>query len=108
MNPEWELGRFLTDDTDFEHVVQTYGALELRSPGTLPRTLAVLQENVVHERDAWEYLRATFGSYLEDLYRVIEEDRTADSARVPDPGGLRRCSAARTVRTSCSPPSSPC
>ncbi len=78
VNPEWELGRFLTDDTAFTHVVKTYGALELRSPGTHPRTLAVLQENVVHERDAWDYLRATSGSYLEDLYRVIEEGRTSD------------------------------
>ena len=78
VNPEWEIGRFLTDRTDFHNAVQTYGTVELRGRGRTTRTLGVLQQQVTHERDAWEYVLDKFGAYQEDLYALIDEGRLAE------------------------------
>lgn len=77
-NPEWEVGRFLTDRTDFGHAVATYGSVELRGRGRATRTLGVLQQQVTHERDAWEYVLDKVGAYQEDLYSLIDEGRIGE------------------------------
>lgn len=78
VNPEWEIGTLLTDGAEFCSAVGTYGALELQQSGQQPRTLAVVQGLVSHERDAWEFVVDNFGGYLEDLYQLIEEGRVAE------------------------------
>jgi maltose alpha-D-glucosyltransferase/alpha-amylase len=78
VNPEWEVGRFLTDETRFEHAAKTYGAVERRRGRRLPMTLAVLQELVVHERDGWEFVVDHFSTYQEDLYHLAETGRAAE------------------------------
>ena len=77
VNPEWEIGQFLTDRTAFDNAVATYGTVELRS-GRTTRTLGVLQQLVTHERDAWEYVIDKFGAYQEDLYGLIDEGRIGE------------------------------
>ncbi len=78
VNPDWEIGRFLTDDTAFGNAVQTYGAVELRTHGHARRTLGVLQQQVTHERDGWDYVIDKFSSYQEDLYSLIDEGRIGE------------------------------
>jgi maltose alpha-D-glucosyltransferase / alpha-amylase len=55
VNPEVEIGRFLTDRTAFRHVPPTAGALELTTARGGSSTVAVLQGYVQNEGDAWRY-----------------------------------------------------
>jgi maltose alpha-D-glucosyltransferase / alpha-amylase len=55
MNPELEVGRFLTDKTNFRHAAPTAGAIELTGDGGPGATMAILQGYVQNEGDAWRY-----------------------------------------------------
>ena len=67
INPELEMGRFLTDVSPFDHVVPLAGALEYEdtTKGTTA-TLALLQGFVANQGDAWNYT-------LDILRRLLEE-----------------------------------
>ncbi len=65
MNPDLEIGRFLTEKTSFAHVPPVTGAIEyLRKNGEL-LTLAILQGFVPNEGDAWQYTLDALGHYFE-------------------------------------------
>jgi maltose alpha-D-glucosyltransferase/alpha-amylase len=55
VNPELEVGRFLTDRTAFRHAAPTAGAIELTGDGHTGSTMAILQGYVQNEGDAWRY-----------------------------------------------------
>ncbi|HEX5936857.1 MAG TPA: maltose alpha-D-glucosyltransferase [Actinomycetota bacterium] len=54
INPELEVGRFLTDRTSFIHAAPMAGAIEL-TDGDAASTVAFLQGYVQNEGDAWQY-----------------------------------------------------
>jgi maltose alpha-D-glucosyltransferase/alpha-amylase len=63
-NPDWEIGRFLTETTAFAHTPPIGGAIEYRGRHGDPMTVAVLQEFVPNQGDAWQYtLEALKGYY---------------------------------------------
>ncbi len=64
MNPELEIGRFLTERTDFSHIPALAGSLEYRDD-TAQRTIAVLQGYVANEGHAWEYTLEAVERYFE-------------------------------------------
>ncbi len=55
VNPELEVGRFLTDRTVFRHAAPTAGAIELGDGRGGGSTVAILQGYVQNEGDAWQY-----------------------------------------------------
>jgi maltose alpha-D-glucosyltransferase/alpha-amylase len=56
VNPDLEIGRFLTREVEFPHVPPVVGAVEFRrSRSSDPITLAILQRFVPNEGDAWTY-----------------------------------------------------
>jgi maltose alpha-D-glucosyltransferase/alpha-amylase len=65
INPDLELGRFLTDRTDFERVASLAGGLELRVRNQDPMTLGVLHQFVPSEGDAWTFTLNALNRYLE-------------------------------------------
>ena len=54
VNPDLEIGRFLTE-RKFRHVPSVAGAIEYRREREEPVTLAILQQFVPNEGDAWTY-----------------------------------------------------
>jgi maltose alpha-D-glucosyltransferase/alpha-amylase len=54
INPELEVGRFLTDRTVFRHAAPAAGAIEMPDEGK-GSTIAILQGYVQNEGDAWAY-----------------------------------------------------
>jgi maltose alpha-D-glucosyltransferase/alpha-amylase len=54
VNPDLEIGRFLTE-RKFRHIPAVAGAIEYRRGREEPVTLAILQEFVPNEGDAWKY-----------------------------------------------------
>jgi maltose alpha-D-glucosyltransferase/alpha-amylase len=76
VNPELEIGRFLTEEAGFPHTPRVAGSLELRRERQEPATLAILQAFVPNEGDAWRFTLDALGRYVE---RALAEGGT----RVP-------------------------
>jgi len=64
INPDLEIGRFLTEQTDFRHTPRVAGALEIRGRRSEPVTLGILQEFIPNEGDAWSYTLDALGRYF--------------------------------------------
>ncbi len=68
VNPEFELGRFLTEVAHFANCVPVAGALEYVAADGTPTSLALLQGHVANQGDGWsytlDYLARTFESQL--------------------------------------------
>ncbi len=70
LNPDLEIGRFLTDRARFRRVPRTAGAIE-RIESDQRSTLAILQELVGNQGTGWEHA-------LEELARYFERVRSVD------------------------------
>src|SRR5262249_13861880 len=80
LNPEVEVGRFLTDVAHFPHVVPLAGTVDYVSAGAGTATLAILQGFVENQGDGWTYT-------IEYLERFLEERRSAKEAAAEDVHG---------------------
>jgi maltose alpha-D-glucosyltransferase/alpha-amylase len=66
INPDQEIGQFLTEKTTFRHSPRVAGGLEIRQGRSAdPITVGSLQEFVTNEGDAWSYTRDALGRYFE-------------------------------------------
>jgi len=65
VNPELEIGRFLTEVAGFEHCVPVAGAFEYLPADGTPTTLALLQAFVPNQGDGWEYTLGYLERHLE-------------------------------------------
>ncbi len=77
VNPEFEVGRFLTEVAKFPQCAPVAGAVEFVAADGSISTLALLQAHVENQGDGWAYLLG----YLE---RHLEELRTPVAAALPD------------------------
>ncbi len=66
VNPDLEIGRFLTSHALFSHVPPLAGWIDYRSPAGEQRNLAVLQGFVPNEGDAWQFTLGELHRYLEN------------------------------------------
>jgi len=73
VNPDLEIGRFLTEEAGFPHTPPVAGSLELRREREEPATLAILLGYVANEGDAWTFTQDALGRYVE---RVLAESGT--------------------------------
>ncbi|HEX2642694.1 MAG TPA: putative maltokinase, partial [Thermoanaerobaculia bacterium] len=66
VNPDQEIGQFLTEQTTFRHSPRVAGGLEIRQGRSgEPITVGSLQEFIPNEGDAWAYTRDALGRYFE-------------------------------------------
>jgi len=65
VNPDLELGRFLSEERDFGNIAPVAGALECRRRNGELSTLGVLHGFVPNEGVAWQYTLDTLGRYFE-------------------------------------------
>jgi maltose alpha-D-glucosyltransferase / alpha-amylase len=65
VNPDLEIGRFLTEETGFRRMPLLAGGLELRSRNREPITIGVLHQFVPGEGDAWNLALNALGQYFE-------------------------------------------
>ncbi len=81
MNPELEMGRFLTEVAGFAHAVPVLGAIEYEAKDGTVSTLGLLQAYVPNQGDGWSYT-------LDYLERYMAELRDVDGATArADPHG---------------------
>ena len=69
IHPEEEMGRFLTERARFEHIPRLRGSLQYDAGKAQPATVAILQEFVPSDGDAW---RLTCGLVAQSYDRVLE------------------------------------
>ena len=80
VNPDLELGRFLSEERNFGHIAPLAGALERKRRSGELSTLGVLHGFVPNEGVAWQYTLDTLGRYFEAVL--------THRAKVPLPAGL--------------------
>ncbi|MET3182052.1 UNVERIFIED_ORG: maltose alpha-D-glucosyltransferase/alpha-amylase [Variovorax guangxiensis] len=78
INPELEMGRFLTEVARYPHCVPVLGALEYMTNDGRTMTLAMVQSYMANQGDGWDY---TLG-YLE---RFLRDVLTTDGATPGEP-----------------------
>jgi maltose alpha-D-glucosyltransferase/alpha-amylase len=77
-NPDFEVGRFLTERTSFRRIVPVAGGME-HVRDAAPATIAALQVFVPHDRDGWEHVLGLLDGYL----RAARGRRGAETALPP-------------------------
>ncbi len=82
INPELEIGRYLTEQVKFPNIVPVAGAAEYRSADGTPVTLALLQAFVANQGDGWDYTVNYLTRFLE------ERDSAAGNQREIHGGNL--------------------
>ncbi|MDB6046866.1 MAG: treS [Gammaproteobacteria bacterium] len=80
VNPELEIGRYLTEVSHFPNIVPVAGAVEYQSEDGTVLTLALLQAFVTNQGDGWDYT-------VNYLVRFLE-DRRIGAALLDDTHGL--------------------
>jgi maltose alpha-D-glucosyltransferase/alpha-amylase len=65
VNPDLEIGRFITEKTTFTHIPPLAGAFEYRRGRGGPISVGVLQGLVPNEGDAWSYTLDSLAQYFE-------------------------------------------
>jgi maltose alpha-D-glucosyltransferase/alpha-amylase len=79
VNPEFEVGRYLTEKLKFPHCVPVAGAVEYTAADGTPMTLALLQAYMSNQGDGWSHT-------VDTLERFLEERRAAPPP--PDAHGV--------------------
>ena len=80
VNPEFEVGRHLTEKLKFPNCVPVAGAVEYTAADGTQMTLALLQGYVSNQGDGWTYT-------LEYLERFFDQNRNATAPLPPDAHG---------------------
>jgi maltose alpha-D-glucosyltransferase / alpha-amylase len=79
VNPELEVGRFLTEKTTFGHIAPVAGSLEYRRDRGEPVTLAILQGYVPNQGDAWQHTLTTLAHY----FKAVELPANGEPPSLP-------------------------
>jgi maltose alpha-D-glucosyltransferase/alpha-amylase len=88
INPELELGRFLSEKARFAHMAPVRGFIEFHPRTGPPTTLAVLHRYVEHHSDAWQLALDQLSSYFERVLSLPREDLQGKVPRLPIFGSL--------------------
>ncbi len=73
INPDLEIGRYLTDKVAFPNVPPFAGAIEYRRHGSEPVVVGLLQGFVSNLGDAWTFTLDSLGSYFERVLTKSDE-----------------------------------
>jgi maltose alpha-D-glucosyltransferase/alpha-amylase len=81
LNPDLELGRFITEKTGFPRVPQLAGGLELRARHQEPITVGVLHQFVPSEGDAWTFTLNALNRFFERA--VVSSTHLSEAELIP-------------------------
>jgi maltose alpha-D-glucosyltransferase/alpha-amylase len=77
LNPELEIGTFLTEKVQFPHSAKLVGHLEYRGRDGETSTLGVLCDRVPNEGDAWSYTKDQVNHYFDRVALWLESGKEA-------------------------------
>jgi maltose alpha-D-glucosyltransferase/alpha-amylase len=73
VNPDLEMGEYLTDVAGYEHTAALFGAAEYSKGKGEPRTIGLLNAFVVNEGDTWRYSLDALSLYYEQAIAEIPD-----------------------------------
>jgi maltose alpha-D-glucosyltransferase/alpha-amylase len=73
-NPDCEIGRYLTEQTQFNRIPPFAGSIEYSQTGQEPATLAMLQGLVANEGDGWRWMLEELERFYENCSRTPREE----------------------------------
>jgi trehalose synthase-fused probable maltokinase len=82
INPDLEIGTFLTERAQFAHIPQLLGSLEYLSSEARRMTQGILQTYVPNQGDAWQYTLKSISSFYEEVAKHPPE--TPPHRSLPD------------------------
>jgi maltose alpha-D-glucosyltransferase/alpha-amylase len=97
VNPELEVGRFLTEKTSFAQIARLAGSLEYRRESGEPVSLAVLQGYVPNQGDAWQYTLNTLAHFFQGPELLDSQPPAVAHNLVQASAGELPEAAARTI-----------
>ncbi len=74
VNPDLEISRFLTEETDYTHLPEFIGALEYRGKGEKRITIGILNKFVENEGNTWTYATNMVERYFERVLSEVSEE----------------------------------
>jgi maltose alpha-D-glucosyltransferase/alpha-amylase len=77
VNPEVELGVFLTDEAEFPHSAPVAGYLQYQGSDGEPATIGILVGKVKSEGDVWSYTQDQIKQYFDRVLLWLEAGREA-------------------------------
>jgi maltose alpha-D-glucosyltransferase / alpha-amylase len=80
VNPDLEIGRFLTETAHFPYIPPVAGAVEYQRDGAEPLTIAMLQRFVPNQGDAWSYTLDQLGQFYESVLTSTRPPPDVDPA----------------------------
>ncbi|XZN95089.1 MAG: maltose alpha-D-glucosyltransferase [Microcoleus sp.] len=99
INPELEIGRFLTDRNLIQHFAPIAGYLEYQAEGKPVMTMGILQKFVPDSRDAWSYTLDTLRDYFEQVM-AVEAKYAAENLSTDPENYLPNANTSRMQRNS--------
>lgn len=96
VNPDFEVGRFLSERAGFHNIPAVAGGFEYRDAGPEPATMAILQGFVANQGDAWKHTLKAVSDYYD---RVAATDRKPEIIGVQSLGGYAAEAALLGQRT---------
>jgi maltose alpha-D-glucosyltransferase / alpha-amylase len=82
LNPDLEIGQFLTEKTAYSNIARVAGYLEYQRGRDLKVNLGILQSFVANQGDAWKYTLDEVERYFE---RVLSTQKDAKEIPLPEP-----------------------
>jgi maltose alpha-D-glucosyltransferase/alpha-amylase len=83
INPDLEIGRYLTEQRNFPNIAAVASALEYRRPNAEPTTLAILQSFLPNQGDAWSYTLDILSRYFQEALAQHAEPNTVSVPQQP-------------------------
>jgi maltose alpha-D-glucosyltransferase / alpha-amylase len=84
LNPDAEIGRYLTEKTNFSRIPPFAGSIEYAAtPNAEPATLAMLQGLVANEGDGWKWTLEELNRYFETYAPVAFPETITDELKNP-------------------------
>jgi len=80
INPDFELGRQLTEKIRFRRVPAVAGALEYAGPGDKPGTIAMMQEFIESQADGWAHATDEVGRFFDHVAAETAPERLITDA----------------------------
>ncbi len=84
INPELEIGRFLTERNSIQHYAPIAGALEYHTPAQQVLTVGILQNLIPDSVDAWSYTLDTLRDYFEQVMTVEAKHSRENLSTAPE------------------------
>ncbi|HKM54672.1 MAG TPA: putative maltokinase, partial [Isosphaeraceae bacterium] len=73
VNPDLEIGRYLTEQTDYHGAATVVGSIDYRRRDGEPSTLGVLHRYIANQGTAWQYMLDQLSQYFERVAALSRE-----------------------------------